>query len=181
VRRKAIRQNQGQSASGHCNGETDERRDQTGRSYKPLQTLPHGNTTKGEPTLCGIARSPESSSHPQTPLGRREQVRRGWAGPHCLLSSISSMRSSPDGISDGIGVGTPRTTPDASRGQSSSPNSQGNAAAYGGRHAHREDRLQNRWSASLAMSTDGSFPSRPRHCPLRGHRPRPSLADSVRD
>jgi hypothetical protein len=23
--------------------------------------------------------------------------------------------------------------------------------------------LQNRWSASLAMSTDGSFPSRPRH------------------
>ncbi len=26
--------------------------------------------------------------------------------------------------------------------------------------------LQNRWSASLAMSTDGSFPSRPRHFEL---------------
>jgi hypothetical protein len=26
--------------------------------------------------------------------------------------------------------------------------------------------LQNRWSASLAMSTDGSFPSRPRHFKL---------------
>ncbi len=28
------------------------------------------------------------------------------------------------------------------------------------------DHLQNRWSASLAMSTDGSFPSRPRHFKL---------------
>jgi hypothetical protein len=28
--------------------------------------------------------------------------------------------------------------------------------------------LHNRWSASLAMSTDGSFPSRPRQLPLSG-------------
>jgi hypothetical protein len=28
--------------------------------------------------------------------------------------------------------------------------------------------LQNRWSASLAMSTDGSFPSRPRQFRIRG-------------
>jgi hypothetical protein len=31
-----------------------------------------------------------------------------------------------------------------------------------GRCGSSWDHLQNRWSASLAMSTDGSFPSRPR-------------------
>jgi hypothetical protein len=40
--------------------------------------------------------------------------------------------------------------------------------------------LQNRWSASLAMSTDGSFPSRPRHFQLgKWCWKRPSLLTAV--
>jgi hypothetical protein len=41
------------------------------------------------------------------------------------------------------------------------------ALAYGRRGLFC-DHLQNRWSASLAMSTDGSFPSRPRQYHLAG-------------
>jgi hypothetical protein len=42
------------------------------------------------------------------------------------------------------------------------PNSQRTNVAASGRRGRCGDYLQNRWSASLAMSTDGSFPSRPR-------------------
>jgi len=41
-------------------------------------------------------------------------------------------------------------------------NSQRTDVAASGPNGRCRDYLQNRWSASLAMSTDGSFPSRPR-------------------
>jgi hypothetical protein len=68
----------------------------------------------------------------------------------------------PDGVTDGIAHGHRRPTVDVYACCALRPNSQRTDVAASGRSGRYRDYLQNRWSASLAMSTDGSFPSRPR-------------------
>jgi hypothetical protein len=67
-----------------------------------------------------------------------------------------------DGLSDGITTVRPRTTVDRLAKKTFRPNSRRTNRAQDGHSGRSRDHLQNRWSASLAMSTDGSFPSRPR-------------------
>src|ERR1700682_1698825 len=70
---------------------------------------------------------------------------------------------SADGTSDGKAVGRQRTTAEPFRPIALAPNSRRTTVVARGRHGGCRDHLQNRWSASLAMSTDGSFRWRPCH------------------
>jgi hypothetical protein len=67
---------------------------------------------------------------------------------------------------DGIGVGRGRTTVDAAPSGLLKLNSRQTDVVAGGHQGPSWHHVQNRWSASLAMSTDGSFPSRPRQLEL---------------
>jgi len=92
-----------------------------------------------------------------------ETCDRSSFGSDGVQSAICDRPNAVDGISDGIAVGRGRTTVDGYALRTLMPNSQWTNVAASGRRGRCRDYLQNRWSASLAMSTDGSFPSRPRH------------------
>src|ERR1700681_1663719 len=67
-----------------------------------------------------------------------------------------------DGTTDGKAVGRQRTTAEPFRPIALAPNSRWTTVVAPGRYGGCRDHLHNRWSASLAMSTEGSSPSRPR-------------------
>jgi hypothetical protein len=73
-----------------------------------------------------------------------------------------------DGTSDGTAVGRWRSATDGFANWFVRSNSRRTIVVGGGRPGLFRHYLQNRWSASLAMSTDGSFPSRPRQFRIWG-------------
>jgi hypothetical protein len=86
---------------------------------------------------------------------------------------------SDDGTTDGIAVGRRWTIVDVRVGCALRPDSQWTDVAASGRRGRCGDYLQNRWSASLAMSTDGSFPSRPRQSRRAGIALGPPVSGSL--
>jgi hypothetical protein len=71
-----------------------------------------------------------------------------------------------DGTTDGIAIGRGRTTVDVTSKKVLTLNSRRTDLVIAGRRGRSRHHLQNRWSASLAISTDGSFPARPRQLSL---------------
>ncbi len=121
-------------------------------------------------TSCGTWPLKRGRSSIGCPLTRKSEPARAtlarWAGS--------------DGTTDGIAVSRRWTTMDVWSIASPGQNSPRIQVAASGPRGRCIDHLQNRWSASLAMSTDGSFPSRPRHFELGKRCPnRPSLLTEV--
>jgi hypothetical protein len=135
-------------------------------------------TTSAFPSVAGVIF--QTHGQPSPYAGSCHESRRSEPGGVDPNGGLPASLASVDGTTDGRGVGRRRTTVDDSACCAHAPNSRRTDVAAGERRGPCRDHLQNRWAASLAMSPNGSFPSRPRHFLLgKWCRKRPSLLTAV--